>query len=184
MRIVAYPLRPFGPLRSTCVWPVVPLRVLQVQELRHENQQLRLQMAEMEKALHKAAEFHHAQQVSCGPGACQAAYLIKMHAAHNSAADNLAQFTRQTHYQVDRTRACWLHAAQFCQACVHDACIHAACVLAPNHRLPCAPSPHLPRTTPPTSPSRLRPSPIRRAPSLAPPPPASCSSRRWRCRRS
>uniref|UniRef100_A0A383V5N7 Uncharacterized protein n=1 Tax=Tetradesmus obliquus TaxID=3088 RepID=A0A383V5N7_TETOB len=39
----------------------------QVQELRHENQQLRLQMAEMEKALHKAAEFHHAQQAEAVP---------------------------------------------------------------------------------------------------------------------
>jgi hypothetical protein len=36
----------------------------QVQDLQHENQQLRLQMAEMEKALHKAAEYHHAQQVT------------------------------------------------------------------------------------------------------------------------
>jgi hypothetical protein len=35
----------------------------QVRDLQHENQQLKLQMAEMEKALHKAAEYHHAQQV-------------------------------------------------------------------------------------------------------------------------
>jgi cell shape-determining protein MreC len=34
-----------------------------VRDLQHENQQLKLQMAEMEKALHKAAEYHHAQQV-------------------------------------------------------------------------------------------------------------------------
>lgn len=36
---------------------------IQVRELQQENQHLHLQMAEMEKALQKAADYHHAQQV-------------------------------------------------------------------------------------------------------------------------